>query len=115
MQRREFLGWLGTASVAALSMSAAGEVRAQMSGSAKPDSASTTPSTPAAPAPPAPPGPDAKDLLSIARRRYGAHLTDEQADELLTTLDRGLQGSAALRKAKLANADEPDFVFRAGE
>jgi uncharacterized protein (DUF1778 family) len=51
--------------------------------------------------------------MSIARRRYGAHLSDEQAAELLAALDRGLQGSAALRKAKLANGDEPDFVFRA--
>lgn len=28
-------------------------------------------------------------------------------------LDRGVQGSGELRKAKLENADEPDFVFRA--
>ena len=110
MQRREFLGWLGTASVFALSMSAGG------SGAQTPAPGSPSPPTgsPAMPAVPAPPGPDAKDLLSIARRRYGAHLSDEQADELLATLDRGLQGSAALRKAKLTNADEPDFTFRAG-
>jgi hypothetical protein len=107
MQRREFLGWLGTVSVAAMAMSAGG------AGAQTPVPGS--PSTPAMPQAPAPPGPDAKDLLSIARRRYGAHLSDEQADELLATLDRGLQGSAALRKAKLTNADEPDFTFRAGE
>jgi len=106
MQRREFLGWLGTASVFALSMSAGG------SGAQTPAPGSSSP--PTMPQTPTPPGPDAKDLLSIARRRYGAHLGDEQADELLATLDRGLQGSAALRKAKLTNADEPDFTFRAG-
>jgi len=110
MQRREFLGWLGTASVAALSMSAAGGVGAQTS-PAKPD----TSASPPMPQTPSPPGPDAKDLLSIARRRYGTHVSDEQADELLAALDRGLQGSAALRKAKLTNSDEPDFTFRAGE
>lgn len=108
MQRREFLGWLGTASVAALSMSAAG-AGAQTPG--KPPDAAAPGATPQTPAPP---GPDAKDLLSIARRRYGDHLSEEQATELLATLDRGLQGSAALRKAKLTNADEPDFTFRAG-
>jgi hypothetical protein len=111
MQRREFLGWLGTASVAALSMSAAGGVGAQTPSTKPPDSTAV----PSMPQTPPPPGPDAKDLLSIARRRYGTHLSDEQADELLAALDRGLQGSAALRKAKLANADEPDFTFRAGE
>ena len=107
MQRREFLGWLGTAGVFALSMSAAG------AGGQTPSSPPSS-SPPAAPAAPTTPGPDAKDLLSIAKRRYGAHLSDEQTDELLATLDRGLQGSAALRKAKLQNGDEPDFVFRAG-
>jgi hypothetical protein len=110
MQRREFLGWLGTASVAALSMSAVGGAAAQTGSTPAPK----PPESPPSQTPP-PPGPDSKDLLSIARRRYGAHLTDEQADELLATLDRGLQGSAALRKAKLTNADEPDFTFRAGE
>src|SRR5262249_56403240 len=105
-QGREFLGWLGTASVGALSMSAAG-AGAQSAAPAKPPEPSAAPTTPP------PPGPDAKDLLSIARRRYGDHLSDEQATELLAALDRGLQASAALRKAKLTNADEPDFTFRA--
>ena len=93
-------------------MSAAG-VGAQTPSATKPPEPGAGSS--AMPQSPAPPGPDAKDLLSLARRRYGAHLSDEQADELLATLDRGLQGSAALRKAKLTNADEPDFTFRAGE
>ena len=117
MERREFLGWLGTASVAALSMSAAG---AGAQGGGKSATPSPSPGALAPPAPAAastspalPPSPDAQDLMSIARRRYGAHLSDEQAAELLAALDRGLQGSAALRKAKLANGDEPDFVFRA--
>jgi len=69
------------------------------------------PAAPAAPPPVQPPGPDAHDLASIAKRRYGAHLDDARVDELTKALDRGLQGSAALRKAKLANGDEPDFIF----
>lgn len=115
MERREFLGWLGTAGVAAMSMSAAGGAGAQGGGgdAAGKKIVPSAPATPAAPAAPTPPSPDAQDLMSIARRRYGAHLSDEQAAELLAALDRGLQSSAALRKAKLANGDEPDFVFRA--
>ena len=116
MERREFLGWLGTASVAALSMSAAGasaQGGAGKTGAGAGPAAPATPATPATPPAATPPSPDAQDLMSIARRRYGAHLSDEQAAELLAALDRGLQGSAALRKAKLTNGDEPDFVFRA--
>ncbi|HKA23430.1 MAG TPA: hypothetical protein VKF80_00480 [Candidatus Eisenbacteria bacterium] len=113
MERRAFLGWLGTISVAALSMSASG-AGGQTPGKPPAAGAAAAPAPAGAtPAAPTPPGPDAKDLLSIARRRYGTHLTDEQADELLTVLDRGVQASTALRKAKLGNGDEPDFVFRA--
>jgi hypothetical protein len=71
------------------------------------------PATPGMPAPDAPPGPDALDLASIAKRRYGKFLSDEQTEELTKALDRGVQGGTALRKAKLANSDEPDFIFRA--
>jgi len=113
MERREFLGWLGTAGVAAMSMSATGGAAAQGGGKAGAAAAPAAPAPATAPTAPAAPGPDAQDLMSMARRRYGAHLSDEQAAELLAALDRGLQSSAALRKAKLTNGDEPDFLFRA--
>jgi len=109
MERRRFLGWMGSAGLAAFWMASGGASGAEGQ-SAKP----AEPAAPPAPAtPPAdqPPGPDAHDLASIAKRRYGAHLNDAQMDELTKALDRGLQSSAALRKAKLANGDEPDFIF----
>ena len=106
MERRRFLGWVGSAGLAALWMASGGSP-AEGQGAAKPPE----PAAPAPPPPDQPPGPDAHDLASIAKRRYGAHLDDAKLDELTKALDRGLQGSAALRKAKLANGDEPDFIF----
>jgi hypothetical protein len=89
-------------------------------GSAQPATpAQPVPGAPAAPAapgaPPAEAGPsdDARDLAAIARRRYGAHLDEAQLKDLTAALDDGLKAGDRLRKAKLANADEPDFVFRA--
>jgi hypothetical protein len=56
---------------------------------------------------------EAKNLLAIVRGRYGAHLTDEQANLLLEALNNTVQAGQALRKKTLANAIEPDVVFRA--
>jgi len=77
-------------------------------------------------APPAPPGgapaagekppeisADAKTLAEIVKRRYGQHLTPEQLESVTKELDSRIQGGTALRKAKLANGDEPDFTFHA--
>ena len=109
MERRRFLGWVGSAGLAALWMASGGSPAEGQS--PKPGEPGTPPATPATPPADQPPGPDAHDLASIAKRRYGAHLDDAKLDELTKSLDRGLQGSAALRKAKLANRDEPDFIF----
>ena len=104
MERRRFLGWVGTAGVAALWMVAGSPAEGQ--GTKPPE-----PATPAMPPADQPPGPDARDLAAIAKRRYGAHLDDAKLEELTKSLDRGLQSSAALRKSKLGNGDGPDFVF----
>jgi hypothetical protein len=106
MERRRFLGWVGSAGLAALWMASGGSPAEGQSAAKPPE-----PAAPATPPADQPPGPDAHDLASIAKRRYGAHLDDPKLDELTKALDRGLQGSAALRKAKLANGDEPDFIF----
>ena len=47
------------------------------------------------------------------KRRYGQHLTAEQLESVTKEIENRLQGGKALRAAKLANSDEPDFVFRA--
>jgi len=89
---------------------------------AKPDSArvAVPPAAPAAPgsaaaAPATPPEivEDARLLTEIVKRRYGQYLTPDQLAAVTKELEGRLQGGKALRKAKLANGDEPDFTFHA--
>lgn len=77
---------------------------------------------PAAPAPSAPDSTaakppaiseDARALADIIKRRYGLHLTPEQLEAVTREIENRLQGGKALRAAKLANGDEPDFTFHA--
>jgi hypothetical protein len=90
----------------------------------RPDTSRAAGATPAAP--PAAPGgapaagekppeisEDAKTLAELVKRRYGQHLTTEQLESVTKEIDGRLQGGAALRKAKLANGEEPDFTFHA--
>jgi len=92
----------------------------------RPDTSRAAGAKAAPPAPPAPPGgapaagekppeisADAKTLAEIVKRRYGQHLTPEQLESVTKELDSRIQGGTALRKAKLANGDEPDFTFHA--
>jgi hypothetical protein len=88
---------------------------------AKPDSArgAAPPAAPAAPgsaaAPATPPEivEDARLLTEIVKRRYGQYLTPDQLAAVTKELEGRVQGGKALRKAKLANGDEPDFTFHA--
>jgi hypothetical protein len=92
-------------------------------GQAKPDSArGAAPKTPAPAAAPGAPAAaekppeiseDARALAEIVKRRYGQHLTPEQLEAVTREIDGRLQGGKALRAAKLANGDEPDFTFHA--
>jgi hypothetical protein len=79
---------------------------------AKPDSAAPAPPAPA-PAAPAEISEDARSLAEIVRRRYGKHLSPEQLEAVARELDGRVQGGRRLREHRLANADEPDFTFRA--
>jgi hypothetical protein len=88
---------------------------------AKPDSArgAAPPAAPGAPgsaaAPATPPEivEDARLLTEIVKRRYGQYLTPDQLAAVTKELEGRVQGGKALRKAKLANGDEPDFTFHA--
>ncbi len=77
------------------------------------------PATPAksdGPAPPAPPSEfaeDARAMAAVIARRYGAHLDPGQIEQITKELDGRMQAGKALRAAKLANHDEPDFAFHA--
>ena len=56
---------------------------------------------------------DARALAAIVKRRYGQQLTPEQLEAVTKEIQNRLEGGKALRAAGLANADEPDFTFRA--
>ncbi|HZI20426.1 MAG TPA: hypothetical protein VEY09_17725 [Pyrinomonadaceae bacterium] len=84
----------------------------------------TRPAPPEAPAPPKPqptpaqqqsqpPSPAAAAYLEVARALYGQHLTPEEFERLRRDLENNVRTSERLAAAKLANADEPDFVFSA--
>jgi hypothetical protein len=79
---------------------------------------------PPAPSPTPPPEPppdpekaadaaEARAQAEILERRYGAGWTEEQKAELQADLEGGCAAGRALRALRLANADEPDVVFRA--
>ena len=111
-QRRRLLRALSLAGLTSLG------APALAMGQAKPDSARGG-------APPGPPGgapvatkppeisDDARTLAEIVKRRYGEHLTPEQLESVTKEIENRLQGGKALRAAKLANGDEPDFTFHA--
>ena len=108
LARRRLLGLLGLAGVAPLWLAGARAADEPP----KPGAASAAPSAPAAPAAEGP-SQDAVELAGLARRRYGAHLDAGQLQELTTRIDGNLRSGERMRKVKLANADEPDFAFRA--
>ena len=57
---------------------------------------------------------EARELGEIARRRYGEYLDDEQFEGLVEDINWNVRGAESMRKVVLTNADEPDFLFRAG-
>ncbi len=50
-------------------------------------------------------------MTQLVRRRYGAHLTDEQVTRVREDVVSGLRASDRLRAILLPNAIEPDAVF----
>jgi len=110
LARRRLLGLLGLAGVAPLWLAGARAADEPP----KPGAASAAPAAPAATGSAAEgPSQDAVELAGLARRRYGAHLDAGQLQELTTRIDGNLRSGERMRKVKLANADEPDFAFRA--
>lgn len=78
---------------------------------APPTAPSATPPTAAAPATQTP-SEDARAIVGVLRRRYAGKLSDEQWETVMRDVDGDLAAGKRLREAKLANADEPDMVFR---
>jgi hypothetical protein len=52
-------------------------------------------------------------LTELARSRYGKHLTEDDLKNVKRSIQRGQLGAELLRKVKLANGDEPAFIFTA--
>ena len=74
------------------------------------------PSSPTPTASPSPADADANAVLAdamtqIVRRRYGAHLIDEQIALVREDIVSGVRASDRLRAILLPNATEPDLVF----
>lgn len=113
LNRREALRALGAAGAGALA------VPALLAAEAAAQSATPAPGAKPEPAPmpeadkPKEPSLEAQRLGDVARERYGQYLDDAQMKELVADIDGNVQSGARLRKERLKNSDEPDFVFRA--
>jgi hypothetical protein len=90
----------------------------------KPAAAQTTTPAPEPKAPPNPqptpapqqppqPSPTAAAYAEVARARFGQQLTPDEMARVRRDLEGNVRAADRLRAHKLANADEPDFVFEA--
>ena len=59
------------------------------------------------------PLPEAEALAEVARIQYGKYLNDDQMAEIKRSLSGRFRGAEAMKKTKLANGDEPAFIFSA--
>ncbi|HEY6333900.1 MAG TPA: hypothetical protein VI756_31575 [Blastocatellia bacterium] len=57
------------------------------------------------------PTPDAEALAEVVRIRYGKYLSDDQMAEVRRSVNQRVRGADRLKQFKLANGDEPAFVF----
>jgi hypothetical protein len=77
------------------------------------------PKEPAAPPNPQPsptpskPSPVAEAYADVARARFGDKVTPEQMEQIRKDMEGNVTTADRLRKVKLRNEDEPDFVFNA--
>ena len=62
---------------------------------------------------PQPPSPIAEAYAEVARARFSQHVTPEQMLKIKEDLEGNVRAADRLRKLKLDNGDEPDFVFSA--
>ena len=55
----------------------------------------------------------AKALAGVIRAQYGDRLSEADLATVTRQIETGLERADKIRKAALANGDEPDFVFSA--
>lgn len=87
--RRQFLKGAAAATLLTAPLQA-GENRAQQ------DNAATTP---------------AEALSAFARARFGRHMTEEQMKSVQRGISQSLSSADTIKRTRLENSDEPDFVF----
>jgi hypothetical protein len=111
--RRQFLRIAGLAGVlSALRVSGfASLAAAQSAGAKRADSTAVTPSP--SPAANQPPSEDARALAAVLGRRYPNAIGAAELEIIARDIEGDLRNGQRLREARLANADEPDFTFRA--
>jgi hypothetical protein len=111
--RREFAKSL--AALAAIPLLGSGKARAETEG-ATPTAANLL-STIVSPVPqgqaPEKPLPEAEALAEVAKIQYGKYLNDDQMAEIKRSLSGRFRAAEAMKKTKLANGDEPAFIFSA--
>jgi hypothetical protein len=59
------------------------------------------------------PSPVAEALTEVVRLRYGKNLDEEQIKSIKQSIDQAQRSAERLKQIKLANGDEPAFVFSA--
>jgi hypothetical protein len=59
------------------------------------------------------PSPDAEALTELVRIRYGKNLSNDQLTEVRRSLDNRIRAADRMKQFKLANGDEPAFIFSA--
>jgi hypothetical protein len=77
---------------------------------AKPKEAAAPPNPQPGPTP-SKPSPVAEAYADVARARFGDKVTPEQMEQIKKKLEGKVDTADRLRKVKLKNEDEPDFVF----
>ena len=110
--RRDFTKALAAAVVAAPAALSAAQAQTTPAPEAK---APPNPQPTPAPQQPQqqPPSPVAAAYAAVAEARFGALLTPEEMSRVRRDLAGNVRAAEGLRARKLANADEPDFVFEA--
>jgi hypothetical protein len=50
-------------------------------------------------------------LMAIVGSRYGEHIMEDQLKEIQRSIESRLRSGERLKRVKLQNSDEPDFIF----
>ena len=59
------------------------------------------------------PLPEAEALAEVAKVQYGKYLSDDQMAEIKRSISGRFRAAETMKKTKLANGDEPAFIFSA--